>query len=84
MEKITQYVSPHTGQVYTVTAETQSRMGGNWYAGEPLREVTVTQYNFYRDGHRVTWTYDLGPAHLASTFGELEGVYAPWSTSARD
>jgi hypothetical protein len=39
-----------------------------------IREYT--QYNFYREGKLVTFTFDLDEKRLAATFGELEGVYS--------
>lgn len=78
------YTSPHTGRVYTIRPETYTRMGGNWYAGESLREVTETCYNFFFGDELVFMTHDLDTKALSYTVGEFEGVFAPYPTSARD
>lgn len=78
------YTSPFTGKVYTVEVTTHTRMSGDWYKNEPLREVTVTQYNFLLEGNKVFSTFDLDEKQLKATVGEFEGVYSPWATSPRD
>lgn len=78
------YTSPHTGRVYDIQTETYTRMEGDWYAGEPLREVTVVRYDFYYEGEKITSSWDLNERRLSDWFGELEGVYSAWETSPRD
>ena len=65
----TSYTSPHTGKVYQVTTETR-------------KDYTV--YNFIEDGKIVTKSFQNDPKYLAGLFGEIEGIYAPWSTSRFD
>lgn len=80
-----QYTSPHTGNVYDIVPTLQTRVAymepGNG-ATRYIREYT--QYDFYRNGQQVTFTFDLDEKHLSDIFGEIEGVYAPWSTSRFD
>lgn len=78
------YTSPFTGRVYTIQTQTSTRMGGDWYAGEPLREITTTRYDFCFEGEVVTSTFSLDENYLRGVFGEVEGAYAAWATSARD
>lgn len=76
------YTSPHTGKTYTVVPVENWRQ--SWDEnGVPYKKY-YTEYNFYEGPVKVTWTYDLDEKHLADTFGEIEGVFRPWSTSARD
>ena len=63
------YTSPHTGKVYQVMTETRT---------------DYTVYNFIDDGKIVTKSFQNDPKYLAGLFGEIEGVYAPWSTSRFD
>jgi hypothetical protein len=63
------YTSPHTGKVYQVMTETR-------------KDYTV--YNFIEDGKIITKSFQNDPKYLAGLFGEIEGVYAPWSTSRFD
>ena len=82
MDNLTTYTSPHTGRVYTVVAEAQTRAA--WDENGVCYDRQYTQYNFFLDGNPVTFTFDLDEKRLSDTFGELEGVYAAWTTSARD
>lgn len=79
------YVSPHTGTEYQIVEVPQSltdyRIPGD---GSTQYERHYIEYQFYREGKKVTWTYDLDPRHLSNVFGEIEGVYAPWETSRWD
>ncbi len=82
---MTTYTSPHTGLIYDVIAEKQSRVDYREFMNPETRYIReYTQYNFYRDGKRVTFTFDLDEKRLSDTFGEIEGVYAPWTTSRFD
>lgn len=80
-----QYTSPHTGNVYDIVSVPQSRVDyrepGNG-ATRYIREYI--QYDFYREGERVTFTCNLDEKHLSDRFGEIEGVYTPWATSRFD
>jgi hypothetical protein len=51
------YTSPSTGKVYEIVTQNLTRMGGNWHSGEPLREVTYTQYDICLDGRMVQFTF---------------------------
>lgn len=79
------FTSPYTGNVYEISSVemfcTEYPVFGD---GSVSFERNYTEYRFYRDGKMVTWTYDLDPEHLRSVFGEIEGVYAPWTTSPWD
>lgn len=83
MEKkeMTTYTSPHTGQTYEIVP---TQVWHNEFNENGPYKVWQTEYAFYLNGQKVTWTYDLDETRLAETFGVLEGVYAPWSTSRFD
>jgi hypothetical protein len=82
---MTTYTSPHTGKVYEIVEVAQSRVAYREYMNPETKYIReYTQYDFYNEGRKVTFTFTLDPAHLESTFGEIEGVYAAWTTSARD
>jgi hypothetical protein len=84
-ETLTTYTSLHSGLTYDVVAETQSRVDYREFMNAETRYIReYTQYNFYREGKLVTFTFDLDEKRLADTFGEIEGVYAPWPTSRFD
>ena len=84
-ETLTTYTSPHSGLTYDVVAEAQSRVDYREFMNPETRYIReYTQYNFYRDGKLVTFTFDLDEKRLADTFGEIEGVYAPWPSSRFD
>ena len=78
----TSYTSPFTGNVYQCVPNTLWRQ--SWDAeGNPIKSwYTVFQY--YLNGELVTKTFSNDEKYLEQTFGEIEGVYAPWSTSPRD
>lgn len=79
------YTSPHTGQIYTVVPEAQSRVDYREYMNPETKYIReYTQYSFFLGEKRVAFTFDFNEKHLSDIFGELEGVYAPWTTSARD
>lgn len=79
------YTSPHTGITYDVVPVEQSRTDYHVPGyGTTRYERHYTEYLFYRNGERVTWTYSLDEKHLSDTFGEIEGVYTPWTTSPWD
>lgn len=79
---MTSYTSPFTGKVYQIVPNTLWRQA--WDDQGNAYKKWYTEYNFYLNDEKVTWTYTLDEAQLDATFGELEGVYAPWFTSARD
>jgi hypothetical protein len=45
--------------------------------------LEYTQYDFYRDGKRVTFTFDLDEKRLCDIFGEIEGVYSTAGVGSR-
>jgi hypothetical protein len=51
---------------------------------ESAYTVEYSQYNFYREGKLVTFTFDLDEKRLSDTFGVIEGVYAPIQSSRFD
>jgi hypothetical protein len=81
MTEVTTYTSPW-GITYDVVAEAQSRADYREYGNPATRYMReYVQYNFYRDGKRVTFTFDMDEKRLAETFGVIEGVYgAPFSS----
>ena len=81
MNEVTTYTSPW-GITYDVVAEKQSRADYREFMNPATRYMReYVQYNFYRDGKRVTFTFDMDEKRLAETFGEIEGVYgAPFSS----
>ncbi len=84
-ENLTAYTSPHSGLTYDVVAEVKSRVDYREFMNAETRYIReYTQYNFYREGKLVTFTFDLDEKRLAATFGELEGYYAGWGLSPRD
>ncbi len=85
MKNETAYTSPHSGLTYDVVAEAKSRVDYREFMNAETRYVReYTQYNFYREGKLVTFTFDLDEKRLAATFGEIEGYYAGWGLSPRD
>lgn len=79
------YTSPHTGRVYTIIAETQSRVDYREFMNPETKYIReYTQYNFFYEGERVTFTFDLDEKRLSDTFGEIEGVYGRPFTSRFD
>jgi hypothetical protein len=79
---MTTYTSPFTGKVYEIVPVQLWRQ--SWTdQGVPFKNE-YTEYQFFFEGKKFTWTYSLDANQLKATFGELEGVYAPWTTSARD
>lgn len=79
------YVSPHTGKQYDVVAVPQSRTDYRVLGdGSTMYTRQYTEYRFFHEGKMVTWTFNLDPENLSNTFGEIEGVYAPWETSRWD
>ena len=76
------YTSPFTGKVYTIVPNTLWRQAWD-ENGVPFKRW-YTEYNFYSGDEKVTTTFSTDENTLFATFGELEGVYAPWATSARD
>ena len=79
---MTSYTSPFSGKVYQIVPNTLWRAA--WDDQGVAYKKWYTEYNFYDENKKVTWTYSLDESTLNATFGELEGVYAPWLTSARD
>ena len=76
------YTSPWSGKTYTVVAKPLTRP--SWDVNGVAYQKEYTEYSFYDGPVKVTWTYDLDEKHLSDTFGEIEGVFRPWPTSARD
>jgi hypothetical protein len=84
MMKLTEmktYTSPW-GVTYDVVAEKQSRADYREYGNPDTRYMReYVQYNFYRNGKLVTFTFNMDEKRLAETFGVIEGVYgAPFSS----
>lgn len=84
MEKITSYTytSPLTGNEYLVVPETLTRMGGDWYKGEPLRPVEYTQYNVLFNGRKVQFAFS--EEGVSDSVAHFEGVTDGWYSSPRD
>jgi len=83
--EMTTYTSPHTGLTYEVVAERQSRVDYREFMNpESAYTVEYFQYNFYRDGKLVTFTFDLDEKQLSNKFGVIEGVYAATFSSRFD
>jgi hypothetical protein len=80
--EMTTYTSPHSGLTYDVVTEKQSRVDYREFMNpESAYTVEYSQYNFYREGKLVTFTFDLDEKQLSNKFGVIEGVYAaPFSS----
>lgn len=79
---ITSYTSPFTNTIYQVVTDTEWRQ--SWDAdGNAFRKYYNT-YSFFLNGELITKTLHNDEKTLSDTFGEIEGIYAPWSTSPRD
>ena len=78
---MTNYTSPFTGKVYQVSPNTLWRAA--WDENGPYKKW-YTVYTFYHEGAEVLKTFSLDESTLNATFGEYEGAYASWLTSARD
>jgi len=77
------YTSPFTGKTYTAFGLTLWRQG--WDADGAPEKIWYTEYNWsWCDGGTVLTTFSTDENTLHATFGEYEGVYAPWSTSRYD
>jgi hypothetical protein len=78
---MTTYTSPW-GITYDVVAKKQSRADYHEFMNPETRYIReYTQYNFYRDGKLVTFTFDLDEKRLVDTFAVLEGhIGAPFSS----
>ncbi len=82
---MTTYTSPHSGLTYDVVTEKQSRVDyREFMKPESAYTVEYYQYNFYRDGELVTFTFNLDEKRLSETFGVIEGVYAQIESSRFD
>jgi len=82
MENITSYTSPHSGKIYQVVPNTLWRQA--WDDQGKAYKKWYTEYNFYRNGERVTFLYSIDENYLFQIFGEIEGVYAAPETSRFD
>ena len=81
----TTYVSPHTGKVYDIVEVPQSRVDYHEFMNPATKYIRhYTEFQFFYEGKKVTWTYRLDEKYLAEVFGEIEGIYSPWSTSRYD
>jgi len=76
------YTSPHTNTIYEVVTNTEWRQ--NWDANGNAFKDYYNTYSFFLNGKLVTKTLSNEEKYLEQTFGEIEGFYAPWSTSPRD
>jgi hypothetical protein len=79
---MTVYTSPLTNAQYDIVTREETRMAGNWYAGEALRPVTVTYYDIYLDGKKVQFA--LSEDGIPASVANYEGVSDSWTTSPRD
>jgi len=79
---MTVYVSPETGKTYEIVAKEETRMVGDWYAGEGLHPETRTKYDIYFDGKWVQFALSEAGIErsVANDEGFTDGVYS----SARD
>ena len=76
-ENLTAYTSPHSGLTYDVVAEAKSHVDYREFMNAETRYIReYTQYNFYREGKLVTFTFDLDEKRMADRFGEIERVYS--------
>jgi len=75
---MTVYVSPETGKTYEIVAKEETRMVGNWYAGEALRAESSVVYNIYFEGKWVQFalTEDGIPGVIAHFEGCHDGIYS--------
>jgi hypothetical protein len=80
--EMTTWTSPHTGRVYNVEIEPQSRVDYHEFMNPDTKFVRhYNQYNFFYEGKLVTFTFDLDENRLGDTFAVIEGVYAaPFSS----
>ncbi len=81
-ETMTVYTSPKTGVAYTIVAEEQTRMAGDWYKGESLKPVTYTVYNIYNGDAKVQFALD--EAGIARSVAHYEGENDGWYCLPRD
>jgi hypothetical protein len=80
----TTYTSPWTGVTYDIVAVPQSYVDYREFMNPETRYIReYTQYNFYLDGRRVTFTFDLDEKRLSDTFGTIEGVYTTAGVGSR-
>ena len=78
------YTSPWTGKVYNIVAVPQSYVDYREFMNPKTRFTReYTQYNFYLDGRRVTFMFDLDEKRLSDTFGIIEGVYSTAGVGSR-
>jgi len=82
MNDQTSYTSPHTGNIYQCIVEKNWRQ--SWDANGNAFKKYYNTYSFFLNGEFITKTLHNDEKTLSTTFGELEGVYTPWMTSARD
>jgi len=81
----TTYTSPHTGKVYDIVEVQESRVDYYEFMNSATKYIRhYTEFQFFYEGKKVTWTYDLDEKRLAATFGEIEGIYAPQYSSRFD
>ena len=75
---MTVYTSPLTNVQYDIVTREETRMAGDWYAGEALRPVTYTRYDIYLNGKKVQFalTEDRIPASVANYEGVNDGIYS--------
>jgi hypothetical protein len=78
------YTSPWTGTVYDIVAVPQSRVDYREFMNQETRYIhEYTQYDFYLDGKRVTFTFNLDEKLLSDVFGTIEGVYSDAGVGSR-
>ena len=78
----TSYTSPFTGNIYQCVPNTLWRQ--SWDAQGNRIKSWYTEFQYYLNDNLVTKTLSNEEKYLEQTFGEIEGIYAPWSTSPRD
>lgn len=85
MSNQTTYTSPHTGKVYDIVEVQESRVDYHELMNPATKYIRhYSEFQFFYEGEKVASTYRLDEKYLAEVFGEIEGVYSPWSTSRFD
>lgn len=74
--------SPHSGKTYQIVPNTVWHQ--DWDENGVAYKKYYIEYAFYEGAVKVTWSYTLDEKYLSEMFGEIEGKFRPWATSARD
>lgn len=75
---MTTYKSPETGKIYEIVAKEETRMVGDWYAGEGLHPEIRTKYDIYFEGKWVQFALsETGIERSVANYeGRTDGVYS--------